>query len=446
MKALVYLLLFFPFSLFSQTQIVNVGATANDGTGDPIRTAFQKVNLNTLAVQDSLGNIYRETQVRNLINDTAEARMAAALELSNIAWMKTDTISGQVKQIVTQTQLSNFTGGGSGIGMYELRGIVGTTTGFPGNGDSIIINTGFVTHPRVQVLRDGSTQWHNRGLVNNSGTTEDVFVFNQATGTIITRPVFATGEKVIVYAFDPIVWNDLVPEGGAGGGGGGGASTLLTSLLSSWSLNETTGSVFADNTALDNDGGSIAAASSTAKFGYSRRYTVPNQYSSVAYDASLDLAGEDEFTVSLWIRLDTLPSVTGRNAYLYSSQRSDAEYWSNLLYINTSDQLRFYAKNSASVSYLTTSIVSAFSINTWYNIIAVVDGTGNNLKLIINGADAANATQAFSGTFLSFDNSRLTHNSLYELHLFDYLMISHICRLVHLAENGYPESLFLWYV
>lgn len=27
-------------------QIVNVGATANDGTGDPLRTAFQKINSN----------------------------------------------------------------------------------------------------------------------------------------------------------------------------------------------------------------------------------------------------------------------------------------------------------------------------------------------------------------------------------------------------------------
>ena len=27
-------------------QVINVGAAANDGTGDPLRTAMQKVNLN----------------------------------------------------------------------------------------------------------------------------------------------------------------------------------------------------------------------------------------------------------------------------------------------------------------------------------------------------------------------------------------------------------------
>lgn len=35
-------------------QLVNVGSSPNDKTGDPLRTAFQKVNINTLATYDSL--------------------------------------------------------------------------------------------------------------------------------------------------------------------------------------------------------------------------------------------------------------------------------------------------------------------------------------------------------------------------------------------------------
>jgi len=83
MKKLLYLLLFFPLGLFGQTQIIGVGASANDGTGDPLRTAMQKINLNTLAIQDSFGNIYREVQTRNVIHDSIQARIDAALELSD---------------------------------------------------------------------------------------------------------------------------------------------------------------------------------------------------------------------------------------------------------------------------------------------------------------------------------------------------------------------------
>ena len=34
-------------------QVINVGAAANDGTGDPLRTAMQKVNLNFTELYDA---------------------------------------------------------------------------------------------------------------------------------------------------------------------------------------------------------------------------------------------------------------------------------------------------------------------------------------------------------------------------------------------------------
>ena len=394
-KILIILLLLIPLILSAQTQIINVGTVANDGTGDRLRDAMIKINTNFSSVRDSFGNIYTTTQTNNLFTN----QVAGALPLGDYAWLKTDTIFGQPQQVVTQTQLSSFEGGGSGLGMYELRGIIGTTTGFPVNGDSLIINTGFITHPNIQAYREGQLQWKN---ASNAGAP-DGYKFNNVTGTLTFKPVFSTGELVVIHAFDPIIWTDLVPEGGAGGGGGSGESTLLTNLIASWSLDETTGTAFADNVGTNN-GGSTATPSSTAKFGYSRNYTASNHYASVAYDASLALTG-DELTISLWVRFTTLPSVAARNAYLFSTQRADAQFWSTLLYVDTNDQLRFYAKNTVPTSYLATSAVSAFSINTWYNIIAVVDGAGNNLKLLINGADAVNTTQAFAGTLYGFDST-----------------------------------------
>ena len=37
-------------------QIINVGTSANDGTGDPNRTAFQKINANFTELYDGEGS------------------------------------------------------------------------------------------------------------------------------------------------------------------------------------------------------------------------------------------------------------------------------------------------------------------------------------------------------------------------------------------------------
>ena len=36
-------------------QSINIGSAANDGTGDPLRTAFDKINDNFQEVYDKLG-------------------------------------------------------------------------------------------------------------------------------------------------------------------------------------------------------------------------------------------------------------------------------------------------------------------------------------------------------------------------------------------------------
>ena len=106
MKKLLYILLFIPFGLFGQTQVINVGTVANDGTGDPLRTAMQKVNTNFSAVRDSFGNIYREPQTRTVINDSLDQLRADAVELEDYAWMKADTAEAP-GNIVTQEQLQD---------------------------------------------------------------------------------------------------------------------------------------------------------------------------------------------------------------------------------------------------------------------------------------------------------------------------------------------------
>jgi hypothetical protein len=46
MKKLLLLIYFLPWLAISQQQTINIGTTANDGTGDPLRSAMQKINEN----------------------------------------------------------------------------------------------------------------------------------------------------------------------------------------------------------------------------------------------------------------------------------------------------------------------------------------------------------------------------------------------------------------
>jgi hypothetical protein len=49
-------------------QQINVGASANDHTGDPLRTVGIKTNANMVIINDSVRARYTKTQVNNLIN------------------------------------------------------------------------------------------------------------------------------------------------------------------------------------------------------------------------------------------------------------------------------------------------------------------------------------------------------------------------------------------
>lgn len=429
-------------------------STPNSGLGDPIRTAFQRVNRDMVAVRDteivyrslfvniidSLLNKYTKAQITSLlsakanlasptftgtpkigtdtvatrayargngggggglnaaavgtqIGDTVTARLAAAPLISSVAWLKTDTVSGQGKQVVTQTQLSNFSGGGSGVGMYELSGQVGVTTGFPANGDSLIINTGFIDHPRITVYREGKRQ-----QMHADNTTTDGFWFNNTTGTITFRPVLSSNEQIIVDAFDPIVWHDLVAQGGSGGGGNSGASSLLTGLVAGWQMDETGGTSLADVLGVNTGTISGGTPNQTGEFGKCVRQTKRSNYIDIPHSASLQPSGT-ALSISLWFKLDSLPSVTNQNMWLVYAVDATYNYSYECFVNKTTNYIAFYLKNNSGVDIECETANSAVTAGTWYNLILEVNGTSTYPKIYLNGSDVSSYhPNNFSGT------------------------------------------------
>lgn len=85
MKKLFLYFIFASLSVVYGQEVINVGTSANDHTGDPLRTAFQKVNTNFASVYDSLGYIYTQAQIITLLAGKADIADAMAYPGSGIA-------------------------------------------------------------------------------------------------------------------------------------------------------------------------------------------------------------------------------------------------------------------------------------------------------------------------------------------------------------------------
>jgi hypothetical protein len=413
MKKLLYLLLFIPFGVSGQTASQAIVTTpANSGLGTPLKTAIEYIKTDFVAVQDSFGHIYRESQTDYQISKQIHDTVTTAYDLSDYAFLISN--ANTTGNAVTLDWVLSHIGGGGGssTAMYELKGIVGTTAGIPTNGDSLVINTGFIAHPRIQVYRDGVMQWPNVGLAHNTGTTTDAFVFNSTTGTVIVRPVFATGEKLIIHASDAAFWNDLVAEGGSGGGGGGGGSSLLTNLAAYFKLDEVSGTQVTDqvgNVAYAVTSGTV---NQTGKIGKGVAIDGTTQGIESNYYAAVQPSGA--FSVGCWVNLDVLPGTKLNDYYIFGMPQGTAPYNAHNIQIRQSDNKVVFTVTNTSATEFTVVSSGALSASTWYNIVAVCAGAGSPLKLYINGADVSASAGTPTGTIYTSPSAGLAFGNSYD--------------------------------
>lgn len=69
-------------------QIINVGTAANSKNGDPLRTAFQKVNANFTELYDAMG---ADVQIPSQVNNSGKILTTNGTTLS---WTNITTIDG----------------------------------------------------------------------------------------------------------------------------------------------------------------------------------------------------------------------------------------------------------------------------------------------------------------------------------------------------------------
>jgi len=92
-----------PFGLSRALDTVNIGTTANDGTGDPLRTAFAKVN-DVIIMLDSLDMELLTNDEMQALKDMEDLTDAVLFHVGDT------TVTAAVGKVVFKTSNSHFYG------------------------------------------------------------------------------------------------------------------------------------------------------------------------------------------------------------------------------------------------------------------------------------------------------------------------------------------------
>lgn len=338
---------------------VNIGTTANDGTGDPLRTAFGKVNSNNTLIENAFATVSTTTEMRGEINDTIEARIAAALNAISYFWEKVDTVGGSGEDVlVTATGLADAIAevevGGTSTGITKsLEFIVGTTEGAPGNGDSTVYHKAFVDK-HTYVYRGTTADLHRQHY--NSTARNGITGYRMSNDTVIVRPAFSTGDRVAIQPIDSIEFLTF------------GTNSLLNGLIAYWKLDDS-GSTAED--AHSTNDGTISAGVTTGETGVIvDAFDFNGSSSNVSFGtACRPTAG---LSISLWFNIADITS--GGDQWFIGNGVYSTNWCGYWVSINTTGNINFrLGTNTATL--LDKTYESGLDDGSWHHVACTWDGT-----------------------------------------------------------------------
>lgn len=126
-------------------QVIGVGTTANDGTGDPIRDAFVKVNANfTELYTDDAGDVGSITATAPIARDSATGAVTISLNDAGVTFAKMQNVAANSLLI----RNANSSGVLSELALATTQIMIGDGTGMVAaalSGDVTMTNAGVVT-------------------------------------------------------------------------------------------------------------------------------------------------------------------------------------------------------------------------------------------------------------------------------------------------------------
>ena len=261
---------------------------------------------------------------------------------------------------------------------------MGVTTGAPAAADSTVAHSEFAGK-HIDLYRDGAKQYQQF-------TATNIYEGFRVSGSTITvNPVWQANEQVLVDIIQPILWSYLSLTGQE--------SALLDSLRGYWKLDETSGSTAVDATGTNSAYRMGAVGFTPGKLGYANTFNTSSDVVEAVYNTNTVPKGAD-FSFAAWIKLDSLPSVVGRNCYVFQQNIGASPWWAHRIYVASADnKIVVGSRNTSGTAYNVYS-AAALEVGTWYHVVFVNRGNGQTLQLYMNGTDVSTTAGTFSGTLL----------------------------------------------
>lgn len=174
-----------------------------------------------------------------------------------------------------------------------------------------------------------------------------------------------------------------------------GDNSLVDSLTAYWKLGEATGATRLDSVGTNHltptGGANPGPSQTTGIINNGAQFTAANsEYLIVADTAALSVADVD-FSVSLWVRLDTKATTQGIFAKAAAADTVAAlEY--RLLYNTATDRFNWLVSNGVAATTVVANALGAVSVATWYHIVVWHDSVNNVIGIRVN--DTAQDTAA----------------------------------------------------
>ena len=168
-------------------QTINIGTNANDGTGDPLRTAFDKIN-------DNFSELYGgDDDASSLLENDTAPKISANLDVNNF-------------QITTDVTNGNVTINPNGTGNVSIAGVnIKGTTIFSDDSTFININEGLIVDGTTAVsgaLSSATSLALATGATVTGIADEDDLTSNSAT-------LLATQQSIKAYVDATVTAQDL---------------------------------------------------------------------------------------------------------------------------------------------------------------------------------------------------------------------------------------------
>jgi hypothetical protein len=164
-------------------QTINIGTTANDGTGDQLRAAFDKVNDNfTELYTDDAGDVGSITATAPIARDQATGAVTISLNDAGVTFAKMQNVAANSLLV----RDANSSGVLTEKALTDTQILIGDGTGMTAatlSGDVTLANTGAVTIANTAV---------ETGMVANDAITHDKLENRYTASVTITGTSGAT--------------------------------------------------------------------------------------------------------------------------------------------------------------------------------------------------------------------------------------------------------------